>query len=121
MEALVLLLAPYAPHIAEELWQALGHSQSLAYEKWPEYDERLIKTSEIEVPLQINGKVRAKVVVAADATQEQLEQAARNHERITELLDGKQIVKQLLFQGEWSILSLSDPEFCSMMHYAASR
>lgn len=99
MEALVLLLAPYAPHIAEELWQALGHNQSLAYEKWPEYDEGMIKTSEIEVPLQINGKVRAKVVVAADANQEQLEQAARNHERITELLEGKQIVKAIVVPG----------------------
>jgi leucyl-tRNA synthetase len=99
MEVLVLLLAPYAPHIAEELWQALGHDQSLAYEKWPEYDEGLIKTSEIEVPLQINGKVRAKVVVAADATQEQLEQSARNHERITELLEGKQIVKAIVVPG----------------------
>ena len=99
MEALVLLLAPYAPHIAEELWQALGHSQTLAYEKWPEYDEQMIKTSEIEIPLQINGKIRAKVVVAADATQEQLEQAARNHERITELLEGKQIVKAIVVPG----------------------
>ena len=99
MEALVLLLAPYAPHIAEELWQAMGHTQSLAYEKWPEFDEQMIKTSEIEVPLQINGKIRAKIVVAADATQEQLEQAARNHERITELLEGKQIVKAIVVPG----------------------
>ncbi|MFN7843030.1 MAG: leucine--tRNA ligase [Pirellula sp.] len=99
MEALVLLLAPYAPHIAEELWQALGHSQTLAYEKWPEYDEQMIKMSEIEIPLQINGKIRAKIVVAADATQEQLEQAARNHERITELLEGKQIVKAIVVPG----------------------
>jgi leucyl-tRNA synthetase len=59
----------------------------------------MIKTSEIEIPLQINGKIRAKVVVAADATQEQLEQAARNHERITELLEGKQIVKAIVVPG----------------------
>lgn len=99
MEAFVLLLAPYAPHIAEELWQALGHEKTLSYEPWPEYDESLIKSSEVEVPLQINGKMRAKVVVPADATKEQLEEAARNHERITELLDGKEIVKAVVVPG----------------------
>lgn len=99
METLVLLLAPYAPHIAEELWEALGHSNTLAYESWPAFDEALTKASEVEVPLQINGKVRAKVVVPADATGEQLEAAARGHERIHELLDGKQIVKAIVVPG----------------------
>ena len=75
MEALVLLLSPYAPHMAEELWQALGNNASLAYQPWPTYDEALTKLSEIEVPLQINGKLRAKIMVAADCNAEQLEQA----------------------------------------------
>jgi leucyl-tRNA synthetase len=99
MQSLVLLLSPFAPHLAEELWQALGHSQSLAYVKWPSYDESLTKSSEIEIPLQINGKLRAKVVVAADCNAEQLELAARNHEKIHELLEGKQIVKAIVIPG----------------------
>jgi len=99
MEQLVLLLSPYAPHMAEELWQALGHEQSLAYEPWPKYDETLTKASEIEVPLQINGKLRAKLMVPADSNAEQLELAARGHEKLIEWLDGKQIVKAIVVPG----------------------
>jgi leucyl-tRNA synthetase len=96
METLVLLLSPLAPHLAEELWQALGHSESLAYHPWPAYDEALTKLSEIEVPLQINGKLRAKVVVPAGCAEAELEHAARNHDRLQELLGGKSIVKVIV-------------------------
>ena len=99
MVSLVLLLSPYAPHMAEELWQALGNDQSLAYEPWPIYDESLTRSSEIEVPLQINGKLRAKLVVPADSNAEQLEHAARSHEKLAEWLDGKQIVKAIVVPG----------------------
>ncbi len=99
MESLVLLLSPYAPHMAEELWQALGHNQSLAYQPWPLYDEALTRLSEIEVPLQVNGKLRAKLIVPADSTAEQLELAARSHERLAEWLDGKQILKAIVVPG----------------------
>ena len=77
MESFVLLLSPFAPHVAEELWEALGRSPSLAYEPWPEYDESLTREDTIEVPVQIGKKVRAKIVVPADATPEQMEAAAR--------------------------------------------
>jgi leucyl-tRNA synthetase len=99
METLVLLLSPFAPHMAEELWEALGHSATLAYEPWPQYDESATRAAEIEVPLQINGKVRAKVVIAAGCSAQDLEKAARNHERIAELLEGKQIVKAIVVPG----------------------
>jgi leucyl-tRNA synthetase len=99
METLVLLLAPFAPHMAEELWEALGHSTTLALEPWPEYDENLTKLSMVEVPLQINGKLRAKIVIAADSTSDQLEAAARSHEKIGDLLEGKQIVKAIVVPG----------------------
>ncbi len=99
MKTLVLLVSPLAPHLAEELWQVLGNDKTLAYEPWPVYDEELTKASEIEVPLQINGKLRSKIVVPADCNQEQLEAAARNHDRILELLDGKQIVKAIVVPG----------------------
>ena len=60
----MLLLSPFAPHIAEELWQALGHEKSLAYEPWPEFDPALAKEDTVEVPVQINGKLRSKITVA---------------------------------------------------------
>jgi leucyl-tRNA synthetase len=99
MDTIVLLLAPFAPHVAEELWQSLGHATSLAYHPWPQYDEALTKESEIEVPLQVNGKVRGKVVVAATCTAEELETAARKHDRLAELIEGKQIVKVVVVAG----------------------
>jgi leucyl-tRNA synthetase len=99
MDTIVLLLAPFAPHMAEELWQALGHATSLAYHPWPLYDEALTKESEIEVPLQVNGKVRGKVVVSAGCTAEELEAAARKHDRLAELIEGKQIVKVVVVAG----------------------
>jgi leucyl-tRNA synthetase len=99
MEKFVLLLSPFAPHIAEELWQALGHKQSLAHEPWPEFDAELAKEDAVEVAVQINGKVRSKVVVPADASAKQLESAARADGRIAELLDGKQIVKVIAVPG----------------------
>lgn len=99
MEKLVLLLSPYAPHLAEELWQLLGHSDTLAYEPWPEYDEALIAEDKLEIPVQINGKVRSKIRVPAGADQGAIEAAARNDPRIVELLAGKQIVKTVVVPG----------------------
>ncbi|MCJ7672102.1 MAG: class I tRNA ligase family protein, partial [Acidimicrobiia bacterium] len=74
---LVLMLAPLAPHIAEELWARLGHDGSLTYEAFPEADPALLADEEVELPVQVNGKVRAHVRVAADATAEVIEAAAR--------------------------------------------
>jgi leucyl-tRNA synthetase len=99
LEKFVLLLAPFAPHIAEELWQRLGHTQSLAHEPWPEFDPSLAKEDTIEVPVQINGKVRSKVTVPAGANQEDLESAARNDEKVRDLLAGKQVVKVVVVPG----------------------
>lgn len=99
MESIVLLLSPFAPHLAEELWQALGHTTTLAYHPWPVYDEALTKQAEIEVPLQVNGKLRGTVKVPADCTEEALEAAARSHDRLVELLEGKQIVKVVVKVG----------------------
>ena len=85
--------------MAEELWQALGHTESLAYEPWPEFDPALAKEDTVEVPVQINGKVRSKITVPADADAAQLEAAARADARIAELLAGKQIVKVIVVPG----------------------
>jgi leucyl-tRNA synthetase len=93
MEQFVLLLSPFAPHIAEELWNALGHGQSLAYEPWPEFNPDLAREDSIEIPVQINGKLRSKITVPANADAAAIEAAARADARIAELLDGKQIAK----------------------------
>ncbi len=100
METFVLLLAPMAPHLAEELWQILGHGESLAYQPWPEYDPALLKDEEVEIPVQVNGKLRSKVVVPADASKEAIETAARADERITELLEGKTVRKVIVVPGK---------------------
>lgn len=99
MEPLVLLLSPYAPHIAEELWQLLGHGKTLAYEPWPKFDESLIAEDEIEVPVQIKGKVRSKIRVPATADKDEIEAAARKDSRIAELLEGQQVVKTIVVPG----------------------
>jgi leucyl-tRNA synthetase len=99
MSDFVLLLSPYAPHMAEELWQLLGNRQSLAYHQWPAFDEAMIKTAEIEIPIQVNGKVRGRVTVPAEASQADLERIAQSDPRILELLAGKQIVKVIVVPG----------------------
>jgi leucyl-tRNA synthetase len=96
LEKLVLLLSPFAPHLAEELWAALGHAQSLAYEHWPTYDPGLLRAEEVEVPVQVNGKLRSKVVVPADVDEETLRTTALADERIRELIAGKQIRKVIV-------------------------
>ncbi|MEZ6099494.1 MAG: leucine--tRNA ligase [Pirellulaceae bacterium] len=99
MKSFVLLLAPFAPHIAEELWQILGNSQTLAYEPWPKFDEKWTKDDQVEIPVQVNGKVRAKVVVPAESSQSEIEERARQDERVAELLAGKQLVKCVVVPG----------------------
>jgi leucyl-tRNA synthetase len=99
VESLLLLLAPYAPHIAEELWQVLGHSQTLAYEPWPQFDEALTKDETVEIPVQINGKLRGKISVPAETNAQDLEAAAKADSRITELIGGKTIIKAVVVPG----------------------
>jgi leucyl-tRNA synthetase len=100
LKTFVLLLSPFAPHLAEELWHALGNPDTLAYEPWPTYDEALTRADEIEVPIQINGKVRGKVRVTPDVTKENLEAAALADERIRSLIAGKQIRKVIVVPGK---------------------
>jgi leucyl-tRNA synthetase len=96
LQTFVLLLSPFAPHLAEELWQALGHRDTLAYEPWPTYDESLTRAEEIEVPIQVNGKLRSKVTVPADIDQAALEKAALAEEKIRALIEGKQVRKVIV-------------------------
>jgi leucyl-tRNA synthetase len=92
-ETLVLLLAPLAPHVAEELWSRLGHERSLVREPFPEADPALLVENEVEIPVQVNGKVRARVKVAAGLSASDLEAAARADNRVTGLLAGATVRK----------------------------
>lgn len=91
VETLVLLLAPFAPHFSEELWQRLGHKDSLVYQAWPSYDEKLTQESEIEIPVMINGKVRSTVVISAEADEADVEKLVFADEKVRSSLEGKTI------------------------------
>ena len=99
MQPFVLLLAPYAPHIAEELWQLLGAVDSLAYEPWPKFDESLLVESTVEIPIQIKGKVKSRIQVASDISKDDLEQAARDDAKMQELLADSEVVKVIVVPG----------------------
>jgi leucyl-tRNA synthetase len=98
-EALVLMLAPLAPHIAEEMWSRLGHDSSLAWETFPVADEALLVEDTIEVPVQVNGKVRAVIMVPADADATELEIAARIDPRILAVLGGRDTKRVIAVPG----------------------
>jgi leucyl-tRNA synthetase len=93
VEKLVLVLAPFAPHVAEELWEKLGHAESLAYESWPEYDEELIKEKEIELAVQVNGKIKDKIVVAANADDEIIKSEVLISVKVQAAMAGKEAKK----------------------------
>ena len=93
---LVLMLGPLVPHIAEELWERLGNEGSVVHERFPEADETLLIEESVEIPVQINGKVRSRVMVATDADVQEIEEAVLADGRITELLVGKEIRKVIV-------------------------
>ncbi len=99
IESFILVVAPFAPHLAEELWHRLGHDNTLAYEAWPPFDDALTRDLEVEVGVQINGKVRARVMVSADATEEAIQTAALGEDRIVEALLGKTVRKVIVVKG----------------------
>ena len=100
LEALVLLLAPYAPHAAEELWHALGHGPTLAYEPWPSFDPALTVEDTIEVPVQVNGKIKTRLRVPAGTDAAGLEAAARADPAVMVALAGKAVKKAVVVPGK---------------------
>ncbi|MFD2681658.1 leucine--tRNA ligase [Bacillus seohaeanensis] len=100
MEGFVKLLAPIAPHIAEELWSKLGHEGTISYAKWPTYDESKLVDNEVEIVLQINGKVRTKLTVARDIGKEDLEKIAMEDETIQSQIEGKTVRKVIAVPGK---------------------
>jgi leucyl-tRNA synthetase len=95
----VLLLAPLAPHIAEELWQRLGHAASLAYEPWPSYEPKYVVTATVEIPVQINGKMRGRIEVPSDADEQQVIELARADETVLRYLEGKELKRAIYVRG----------------------
>jgi leucyl-tRNA synthetase len=100
MEGFVKMLAPVAPHVAEELWEKLGSSGTIAYETWPAYDEAKLVDDEVEIVIQVNGKVKTKLLVPTDASKEALEGIAMDDERVKEQIEGKTIRKVITVPGK---------------------
>jgi leucyl-tRNA synthetase len=96
---LVLMLAPFAPYLAHELWETLGETSDLLRAPWPQYDPALAKAEEVEIGIQVNGKIRSRIVVPADATDDQVRELALADEKIKAAIEGKEIVKVLVVKG----------------------
>ena len=95
LEGLVVMLTPFAPHVAEEMWEGLGHTGGLlsVARRWPMADPELGRKDELEIPIQVNGKLRSRVIVSPDISDDDLRAAALADEKIKALVDGHQIVK----------------------------
>ncbi|HIG75401.1 MAG TPA: leucine--tRNA ligase [Bacteroidetes bacterium] len=98
-ESFVLLLAPFAPHLAEELWARLGHETSLAYAEWPAYDESVLVEDEVEIAVQVNGKLRGTVTVPADADKSAILDAAKAEPNVQRHTEGKTVRKEIVVPG----------------------
>jgi leucyl-tRNA synthetase len=97
---LIRLIEPFAPHLAEELWEQIGHTDLLIYESWPEYDEELIKDESFILAIQVNGKVRATLEMAAESSEEEIKDTAVQDENVKKWIDGKEIVKIVYVKGK---------------------
>ena len=94
------LLNPFAPHMTEEIWNQIGEEKEISQTPWPIYDEAKTIDDEIEIPVQINGKVKATVVVPKDADESIVEKATTENEAVSKLLEGKNIVKKIYVKGK---------------------
>ncbi|HCQ2406925.1 TPA: leucine--tRNA ligase [Staphylococcus aureus] len=93
IEGFVKMLVPIAPHIGEELWSKLGHEESITYQPWPTYDEALLVDDEVEIVVQVNGKLRAKIKIAKDTSKEEMQEIALSNDNVKASIEGKDIMK----------------------------
>ncbi len=100
LKPFVLLLSPFAPHIAEEIWAKLGSNKSLAYEAWPKYDEAKTIVDTIEMVIQVNGKIRAKLPLSFDSTEEEVQKLAFENESVKKHLEGKTVMKTIFVKNK---------------------
>jgi leucyl-tRNA synthetase len=96
---LVLLLAPFAPYLAAELWETLGETSSLLRQPWPKYDAALAKEDQVEMAVQVNGKIRARITVPADADETHIREVALADPKVQAAIAGKEIVNVLVVKG----------------------
>jgi leucyl-tRNA synthetase len=98
LESLVIMLTPFAPHIAEEMWEGLGHEGGLLKDgpRWPVVDPELARREELEIPIQVNGKLRSRVIAAPDISEEDLRASALADEKVRALIDGHEVVKVIV-------------------------
>ena len=99
IEKFVLILSPFAPHIAEELWQKLGRTNTLAYEKWPAYDPELVKEKQVELAVQVMGKIKDRIVVPADADEDEIKKKALSCEKVAAAIAGKELKKIIVIKS----------------------
>jgi leucyl-tRNA synthetase len=97
---LVLMLAPFAPYLAHELWEVLGENSILLREPWPKYDPELAKEEQVEIVLQVNGKNRSRIIVPIDADEEHVRELAQADEKIKMMVQGKQVMKVIIVKGK---------------------
>jgi len=100
LENLTLLLAPFAPHISEELWSLLGHNCSIFKEKWPEYVDDLAKDKILEIPIQVNGKLRSKLFVSEEITEEEIKNLALIDDKVKIYIEGKNLKKVIYIKNK---------------------
>ena len=99
LEALLLILSPVAPHICEEIWQNLGHAEPIHHQKWPVWDEEALKKQEVEIAIQINGKVKGRIMIPADLTRETAVTGLPGHPDVIRLVNGREIAKIIFVPG----------------------
>ncbi len=99
-ETFLILLSPFAPHISEELWRNLGNKKSIFLESWPKYDPKLVKEEEIELVVQVNGKLKDRIKVAADISEDEAKKAATQSTKIKKIIDSKPIKKVIFVKGK---------------------
>jgi leucyl-tRNA synthetase len=100
LSILVLMLSPMTPHASEEMWEILGNSGTISAQKWPAYREDLTREEQVEVVIQINGRMRGKILVEAGLSEGDLRERVLNDARIAPLLAGKQVVKVIVVPGK---------------------
>src|SRR3712207_3241385 len=100
VEAVVVVLAPFAPHLGEELWEMIGKTGSVFDISWPQYDKEATKADEIEIVVQVNGKLKSKIMIDANTSKEDMEIQAKADQRVVEAIGDKNIVKVIAVPGK---------------------
>jgi leucyl-tRNA synthetase len=100
LEALVACIAPFAPHISEELWQQLGYSTSIHKDSWPKFNEKYLAQDQITVVVQVNGKLRGEIQVAPDAREDAVVEDAKAHEKVANYLEGQTVRRTIYVPGK---------------------